>query len=114
MIDKAEPDLRLATAGVEDAVWRELKSLLGHRRAEGEAGSVATKSIDTIVGEELDISRAALSDCDSVFFDHQTFDASKPNHNLFREPGFKDCDLIRYQPADLWQAVRVIAAVAGA
>lgn len=40
MIDKAESDLRLPTAGVEDAAWRELKSLLGHRIAEGVAGGV--------------------------------------------------------------------------
>lgn len=54
MIDKAESDLRLPIAGVEDAAWRELKSLLGHRIAEGVAGAVSTKSIDTIVDEELD------------------------------------------------------------
>lgn len=54
MIDKAETDLRLPTAGVEDAAWRELKSRLGHRIAEGVAGAVSAKSINTIVDEELD------------------------------------------------------------
>ncbi len=54
MIDKAKSDLRLSSAGVEHAAWRELKSLLGHRIAEGVAGAVSTKSIDTIVDEELD------------------------------------------------------------
>lgn len=59
------------------------------------------------------VDQSALDDCPSTYFDHGTFDESKPNHNLFREPGFKDTDLIRYQPADVWQAIRVIAAVAG-
>lgn len=59
------------------------------------------------------IRRQLLADCEDAYFDHTRFDASKPNHNLFREPGFKDVDLIRYQPKDLWQAARVIAEVAG-
>lgn len=54
-----------------------------------------------------------LVDCKHTIFDHRTFEISKPNHNLFREPEFKDTDLIRYQPSDLWQAVRVIIEVAG-
>ncbi len=37
----------------EDAAWRELKTLLGQRIAEGLAGGVSTKSIDAIVDEEL-------------------------------------------------------------
>lgn len=59
------------------------------------------------------VRRAHLAHCEDEFFDHQTFDVSKPNHNLFREPGFKDVDLIRYQPKTLWEAVQVIAEVAG-
>jgi hypothetical protein len=59
------------------------------------------------------VRRARLADCEDVYFDHATFDVSKPNHNLFREPGFKGVDLIRYQPKDLWQAARIVAEVAG-
>jgi hypothetical protein len=60
------------------------------------------------------VRRQNLSDIEHRLFDHSGFDVSKPNHNLFGEPAFKDCDLIRYQPRDLWQAVRVIFEVAGA
>jgi len=59
------------------------------------------------------VRRRRLIDCEHTFFDHTKFEDSKPNHNLFREPGFKDTDLIRYQPKDLWEAARVIAEVAG-
>lgn len=55
-----------------------------------------------------------LADIEQQVFDHRDFDVSKPNHNLFGEPAFKNCDLIRFQPQDLWQAVRVISEVAGA
>lgn len=59
------------------------------------------------------VRRHVLRDCEDAFFDHATFDQSKPNHNLFREPGFKNTDLIRYQPKDLWEAARIVAEVAG-
>lgn len=59
------------------------------------------------------VRRAHLADCEGVYFDHTTFEDGKPNHNLFREPGFKDTDLIRYQPKSLWEAARIIAEVAG-
>lgn len=59
------------------------------------------------------VRRHLLRDCEDAYFDHSTFDQSKPNHNLFREPGFKNTDLIRYQPKDLWEAARIIAEVAG-
>ncbi|WP_164155269.1 hypothetical protein [Sandarakinorhabdus rubra] len=59
------------------------------------------------------VRRHRLAHCEDAFFDHRLFDISKPNHNLFREPGFKDVDLIRYQPKSLWEAVQVIAEVAG-
>ncbi|MCC8616572.1 antitoxin [Xanthomonas vesicatoria] len=36
-----------------DQAWRELKSLLGGRVEEGLAGRVSTKSISTILDEEL-------------------------------------------------------------
>ncbi|PTQ58578.1 hypothetical protein C8J45_1192 [Sphingomonas sp. PP-CE-3G-477] len=58
--------------------------------------------------------RQNLADIEHRLFDHGGFDVSKPNHNLFGEPAFNDCDLIRYQPRDLWQAIRVILEVAGA
>ncbi len=59
------------------------------------------------------VRRNLLRDCEDAYFDHSTFDQSKPNHNLFREPGFKNTDLIRYQPKNLWEAARIIAEVAG-
>lgn len=59
------------------------------------------------------VRRTRLVDCDHTYFDHSTFEDSRPNHNLFRESGFKDTDLIRYQSKDLWQAARVLAEVAG-
>lgn len=59
------------------------------------------------------VRRAHLIHCEDEYFDHRTFDISKPNHNLFREPGFKEADLIRYQPKSLWEAVQIIAEVAG-
>lgn len=60
------------------------------------------------------VRRLHLADIEQQVFDHHGFDVSKPNHNLFGEPAFKDCDLIRFQPQNLWQAVRVIFEVAGA
>ncbi|NIJ82331.1 antitoxin [Xanthomonas cannabis] len=36
-----------------DQAWQELKTLLGERVAEGLAGKVSSKSINTIVDEEL-------------------------------------------------------------
>lgn len=59
------------------------------------------------------IGASALSDISSTYYDHSTFDVSKPNHNLFGEPAFKDADLICFHVTDLWQAVRVVAEVAG-
>jgi len=38
---------------------------------------------------------------------------SKPNHNLFGEAAFKDADLICFKVENVWEAVRVILAVAG-
>lgn len=54
-----------------------------------------------------------LGDLESVAYEKSKFPESKPNHNLFREPAFTDCDLIRFMVTDLWQAVRVIREVAG-
>lgn len=38
----------------------------------------------------------------------------KPNHDLYGEPGFKNTELFACKVTDLWQAVRVVAEVAGA
>jgi len=53
-----------------------------------------------------------LKDIDHEDYDHTTFDISKPNHNLFGEPAFKDVDLIRFKITNLWQAVRVVVEIA--
>jgi len=42
-----------------DQAWQELKTLLGTRIDEGLAGKVSAKSIDEILGEELDKGRRA-------------------------------------------------------
>jgi hypothetical protein len=54
-----------------------------------------------------------LSDIRHVLHDHRMFGASKPNHDLFGEPTFKDTDVTCFHVTDLWQAVRVIVEVAG-
>ena len=61
------------------------------------------------------VRRNRLDDIEHTFFDHQDFAAmgSKPNHDLYGETRFKDCDLLRYRIHDLWQSVRVIEEVAG-
>lgn len=45
------------------------------------------------------VRRHRLAHCEGAFFDYRLFESSKPNHNLFREQGFKDVDLIRDQPS---------------
>lgn len=59
------------------------------------------------------VRRHELKDLEDAFFHHAKFADGKPNHHLFTEKAFKDCDLIRYRVTDLWQAVRVIQEVAG-
>lgn len=41
------------TSGGQDEAWQELKALLGQRISDGLAGEVSTKSIATIVEEEI-------------------------------------------------------------
>jgi hypothetical protein len=53
-----------------------------------------------------------MADIASRYYRRADFDISKPNHNLFGEPTFKDADLICFKVTDLWQAVRVIGEVA--
>lgn len=59
------------------------------------------------------VRRTALNDIESRAYECADFEISKPNHNLFGEPAFKDADLICFKVTDLWQAVRVIIEVAG-
>lgn len=59
------------------------------------------------------VRRHVLADIDHVPYRQAGFAESKPNHNLFGEPTFRDCDLIRFKVANLWQAARVIREVAG-
>jgi hypothetical protein len=54
-----------------------------------------------------------LSDIEQTYFDCAQFSESKPNHDLYGEHAFKETDLIRYRIHSPWQAVRVIAEVAG-
>lgn len=55
----------------------------------------------------------ALSDLESRFYPLSGFGVSKPNHDLFGEEAFRDTDLICFKVTDIWQAVRVLAEVAG-
>jgi hypothetical protein len=41
------------------------------------------------------------------------FETTKPNHNLFHPDAFGNVDIIRFEIHELWQAVRIIAEVAG-
>jgi Antitoxin ParD len=44
---------RQETSAGEDQAWRELKTLIAQRVADGLSGTVSAKSFDAIVGEEL-------------------------------------------------------------
>jgi hypothetical protein len=55
----------------------------------------------------------SLSDIAHKVFRHSNFHVSKPNHDLFGEPAFKDADLIRFQVKDILDATRVIAQAIG-
>ena len=54
-----------------------------------------------------------LDDIDNRYYEAANFHTSKPNHDLFGEEAFKDCDLICFKVTSLWEAVRVILEVAG-
>ena len=54
-----------------------------------------------------------LDDIERTDFDPANFSVSKPNHNLFGEPAFKDCNLTRFRVTALSQAERIIWEVAG-
>lgn len=55
-----------------------------------------------------------LSDIPHRLYRHSEFKKSKPNHNLFGEPAFKDGDLVCFKVSTLGEAERVIAELAGA
>ncbi len=59
------------------------------------------------------VRRHVLGDIDNVLYQQSDFAVSKPNHNLFGEPAFKDCDLLCFKVTDLWQAARIVLEVAG-
>jgi hypothetical protein len=54
-----------------------------------------------------------LVDIESIKHLLANFHVSKPNHNLFGEPAFKNANLICFKVRSSWEAVRVIAEVAG-
>ena len=41
------------------------------------------------------------------------YGTTRPNHNLFHKDAFGDVDIIRFEINALWEAVRVVAEVAG-
>lgn len=60
-----------------------------------------------------DISTAHLQGIDGKKYFAVDYGSSRPNHNLFGVGGFGDIDLTCFKLTELWQAVRVILAVAG-
>jgi hypothetical protein len=54
-----------------------------------------------------------LADIPHHFYSSTDFGVSKPNHNLFHPEAFGMADIVRFEIRELWQAVRVIAEVAG-
>jgi len=64
-----------------------------------------------IAAADVDLPR--LVDIAHRLYSAGDYPTSRPNHNLFGEGGFDDVDLICFKVTDLWQAARVILAVAG-
>ena len=60
------------------------------------------------------VSLIDVADVQHDIYEHANFKISKPNHDLFGEPAFKNADLICFKPRTAWEAVRVVAAVEGA
>lgn len=59
------------------------------------------------------VNAARLKDIESRTERHANFHISRPNHNLYGEPAFKDADLMCFKVRTAWEAARVIAEVAG-
>ena len=59
------------------------------------------------------VDMTSLKNIENELYFKVNFAVSKPNHNLFGEPAFKDVDLICFKVTTLWQAVRVILEAAG-
>jgi len=61
-----------------------------------------------------DVRLSRFSDVRKDTYDHRNYTASKPNHNLFHDKAFQlTDDLVCFKVTDIWQAIRVIAEVAG-
>lgn len=56
---------------------------------------------------------ARLSDIQHQQYFATEYGTSKPNHNLFHPDAFGTVDIVRFEIRSLWNAVRVIAEVAG-
>jgi hypothetical protein len=54
-----------------------------------------------------------LADIPLRVYRHSEFKKSKPNHNLFGEPAFKDGDLVCFKVSTLGEAQRVIDELTG-
>ena len=59
------------------------------------------------------INRTTLRDLEHSYRAYKPTNRFKPNHNLYGEASFKNCDLIAYRITNLWQAVHVIRELAG-
>ena len=60
-----------------------------------------------------DVAGKCLDDLEQKPYDHRRFGESKPNHNLFREPNFRNVDLVCFKLTEPPEVDRVLAAVAG-
>tara|TARA_Y100001001_G_scaffold49205_1_gene45294 strand:+ start:1427 stop:1804 length:378 start_codon:yes stop_codon:yes gene_type:complete len=60
------------------------------------------------------ITSPKLTDIEQREYFAKDYSTSKPNHNLFGTGSFKlTMDLVRFTPEDVWQAARIIFAIAG-
>jgi hypothetical protein len=54
-----------------------------------------------------------FGDIDKKVYFAANFGRSRPNHDLFTEPTFREADLVCMKVTNVWQAARVIHEVAG-
>lgn len=77
------------------------------------AVSPTTKSFTNLWVESSVLSPGAVPSVNDKAYFARNYAVSKPNHDLFGKDGFDKVDLTNFQVEDVWQAVRVIAAVGG-
>ena len=72
------------------------------------------KSKVNLFVERMSVPLSDLQDIPHAEYFAPNYDTSKPNHNLFGHRSFSlTADLVSFGVTDLWQAARIIRAVAG-